>query len=182
MSISALIVFKQFNLIFALIIEADNLDNSEDRFLANFEQKYAKYLKTNKIFYSKIPHKRYTTIEKAYFINLFNKTKDASMLKIKYEVPKSSIRRMILDFKNNQEYFNNAFRGIQKNLNYQSELVKAIKNIVKPSTEPLTLNKISSKLCQLGTFHSKRIEIKTILKNDLKYSFKRGSFTTFNGG
>ena len=173
MSISALIaLFKKFNLIFTLIIETDNLDNSEDSILANFEQKYAKYLKTNKIFFRKIPRKRYSIIEKAYFINLFNKTKDASLLKIKYGVPKSSIRRMILDYKNNQEYFNNAFRVIQKNLNYQSELIKAIRNIVKLPTEPLTLDKISSKLSQLGTFYSKRREIKAILKNDLKYSFK----------
>ena len=34
----------------------------------------------------------------------------------------------------------------KKNLNYQSELVKAIRDIVKPHTEPLTLDKISSKL------------------------------------
>ena len=58
MGISALIVFRRFNLIFTLIIETDNLDNSEDSILANFEQKYVKYLKTNKIFYRKIPRKR----------------------------------------------------------------------------------------------------------------------------
>ena len=62
---------------------------------------------------------------------------------------------MYLDYKNNQEFFNNTFRGMQKNLNYQSELVKAIRNIVKLPPEPLTLDKISSKLSQLGTFHSK---------------------------
>ena len=77
------------------MIETDNLDNPEDSNLANFEQKYAKYFKISKIFYRKIPRKRYTIIEKAYFINLFNKTKDASLLKIKYGVPKSSIRGCI---------------------------------------------------------------------------------------
>ena len=45
---------------------------------------------------------------------------------------------------------------------------------MKPPTKPLTLNKMFTKLYQLGTFHSKKREIKVILKNDLKYSFKRG--------
>ena len=34
---------------------------------------------------------------------------DASQQKIKYKVPKSSLRRMILDYNNNQKYFNNVF-------------------------------------------------------------------------
>ena len=81
---------------------------------------------------------------------------------------------MILNYKNIQEYFNNAFWEIQKSLSYQSELEKAIRNIVKPPTEPLLLDKISTKLYQLGIIYSKRREIKTIMKNDLKCSFKRG--------
>ena len=40
------------------------------------------YLKTNNIFYLKIPCKRYTVIQKSYFINLFNKTNNAFYLKL----------------------------------------------------------------------------------------------------
>ena len=92
----------QFNIYFYYSI--DNLGNLEDSILANFEHKNVGYLITNKIFYPKTPRKRYTVNQKAYFINLFNKTKDASLQKIKYGIPKYSIRRMILDYKNNQEY------------------------------------------------------------------------------
>ena len=53
-----------------------------------------------------------------------------------------------------------------KKLSYQSELEKTILNIAKSSTEPLTLDKISTKLSHLATFHSKKI--KAVLKNDLK--------------
>ena len=53
---------------------------------------------------------------------------------------------------------------------------------MKSPTKPLTLDKISTKLYQQGKFHSKRRDIKAILKNDSKYSFKIGLSTTFNDG
>ena len=45
---------------------------------------------------------------------------------------------------------------LKKNLSYQSEPEKKIKNIVNPPTEPLTLDKMLTKLSQIETFHLKR--------------------------
>ena len=77
-------------------------------------------METKKI-YRKTPRKRYIYSEGLSY-RFISKTKDVSLLKIKYVEPKFSIRRIILDYMNNQEYINNTFLGIQKDLSYQSEL------------------------------------------------------------
>ena len=60
---------------------------------------------------------------------------------------------------------------IEKQIKYR----KFIYETLKPSSQPITLDKIDRKFFSTFNVHLNKRELKSFIKNDLKYTFKKGS-------
>ena len=60
---------------------------------------------------------------------------------------------------------------IEKQIKYR----KLIYETLKPPSQPITLDKIDRKFLSTFNFQLNKRELKSFIKNDLKYTFKKGS-------
>ena len=93
----------------------------------------------------------------------------------KYAIPKSTIywfKDNAHQIKNEYSIFN--FQIIDK-FKEQIKYRNFIYDQVKPPTSPMTLDKICTSFLKKFKIHLNKREVKSFLKNDLRFSFKKGS-------
>ena len=99
-----------------------------------------------------------------------------------YKIPKCSLYHIIrnnLNGNKNGEYDHSI---IHKNLKPRKEEIEWIKNNTFPPKPPLTTTNLNRKMAEIFGIKDRRRDIKNIIKNEMKFSYKKGSSTTSVGG
>ena len=112
----------------------------------------------------------------------YSEHKSIKEISRKYKASISSIYNFI---KHDQLRTNtNCYQLVEQTSTWQLNKNKKdfIENLVRPSTYPLTIDKINKELRKTFGAHSRKRDIKEFLKNSLHYSFKKGDQTTKKGG